>query len=47
MDVNPMVSKSKIGHFQLGKGPSRGLLRDCENIVEPMDRFTALMLVFN
>ena len=33
MDVNPMVSKSEIGHFQLGKGPSRGLLRDCEIFV--------------
>ena len=28
-----MVSKSEIGHFQLGKGPSRGLLRDCEIFV--------------
>ena len=33
MDVDPMVSKSEIGHFQLGKGPSRGLLRDCEIFV--------------
>ena len=32
-DDNPMVSKSEIGHFQLGKGPSRGLLRDCEIFV--------------
>ena len=33
MDVDHMVSKSEIGHFQLGKGPSRGLLRDCEIFV--------------
>ena len=33
MDVDPMVSKSEIGHFQLGKGPSKGLLCDCEIFV--------------
>ena len=33
MDVDPIVSKSEIGHFQLGKGPSRGFLRDCEIFV--------------
>ena len=34
MDVDPMVSKSEIGHFQLGKGP--------RNLCEPSDNLRYL-----